>query len=105
MNYISEHAEQRFKERYDFSIPENFIDYCLVNGIKQEYYNKTGKKVENKNRGIYRVVYNNKIVEYVLSKHRNGDNVICTFNTPPNSLTSPCYSYCLSSGKNGKNNE
>ena len=93
MNYISEHAKQRFKERYNFELPENFIDFCLTNGIKQYSINKKGHIVNNINRSIYRVIYNDKIIEYVLSKQRNGDNVICTFNTPPLNIDDICYSY------------
>lgn len=93
MNYISEHAKQRFKERYNFEMPENFIDYCLTNGIRQYSINKKGYIVNNKNKSIYRVIYDNKIIEYVLSIQRNGDNVICTFNTPPLNIDDICYSY------------
>ena len=93
MNYISEHAKKRFKERYDFDIPEKFVDYCLNNGIKQKAINRKGHVVNNENKGIYRVVFANKIIEYVLCKQKNGDNVIATFNNPPAHMYDVCYSY------------
>lgn len=91
MNYISEHARERFNERYNVDLPP--IEYLLNNGTKQVVINRKGHIVNNKNRGIYRCVYNNQILEYVLSKQRNGDNVICTFNTPPLSMDAKCLSY------------
>lgn len=91
MNYISEHARKRFSERYNVDLPP--IEYLLNNRTKQVVINRKGHIANNKNRGIYRCVYNNQILEYVLSKQRNGDNVICTFNTPPLSMDAKCLSY------------
>lgn len=93
MNYISEHAKKRFKERYDFELPNNFVDYLIVNGIKQNVINKNGQVMNNKNRGIYRAIFGNHLIEYVLTNQRNGDNVISTFNTPPKTMNDTCYSY------------
>lgn len=91
MNYISEHAIKRFKERYNMELPH--VNYFVVNGHKQIAYNKNGKVINNENRGIYRTVLNGQVVEYVMSFHKNGDIVICTFNVPPENLEDPCYSY------------
>lgn len=88
---ISEHALQRFKERYDIELDDDFYDIALK-GIKQTSINKKGHVVNNSNRGIYRCIYKNVIVEYVLSKQKNGI-VICTFNTPPKTISDICYSY------------
>lgn len=96
MNYISEHAKNRFKERYNIDLPT--IDYLLINGIKQQSINRKGHIVNNKNRGIYRTTYNNQIIEYVLSKQKNDDIVICTFNTPPKNMNDKCLSYKESEG-------
>ena len=91
MNYISTHAKRRFKERYNINIPS--IEYLMEVGIKQDAINKNGKIVNNKNRGIYRTVYDNKIIEYVMSIHKNGDICVCTFNEPPKNLSDVCYTY------------
>ena len=91
MNYVSEHAKQRFKERYTIDLPP--VEYLLNNGIRQISINRKGHIVNNPNKSIYRCIYNNSIIEYVLSKQRNGDKVICTFNTPPLNIDDICYSY------------
>lgn len=91
--YISQHAFERGKERYNFEFDNSFIDYALKNGIKQEAINRKGHIVKNENRGIYRCVYKDMIVEYVLSFHNNGDICICTFNKPPKNMDDICYSY------------
>jgi len=91
MKCISEHAIKRFKERYNCEMPD--VDYLIQNGIKQQSINRKGHIVDNKGKGIYRTIYQNQIIEYVLSKHRNGDYVICTFNTPPKNINDICFSY------------
>lgn len=92
MNIISEHAKQRFKERYGFDIPTNFIDFLINKGIKQKPITKNGEIYNNPNRGIYRVIYNNQIIEYVMTNQRNGNIVVSTFNTPPKNIDDICYS-------------
>lgn len=96
MKYISEHARNRFKERYTIDLPP--VEYLLNNGIRQISINRKGHIVNNPNKSIYRCIYNNSIIEYVLSKQRNGDNVVCTFNTPPLSMDAKCLSYKESEG-------
>ena len=91
MDYITEHAKKRFNERYNVDLPP--IEYLLNNGIRQNVIDKKGCIVNNANRGIYRCIYNNQIFEYVLSKHKNGDRAICTFNCPPKKLDEICFSY------------
>ena len=50
MNYISNHAKERFKERYNCELPS--LDYLILNGIKQTSINRKGHVVNNTNRGI-----------------------------------------------------
>lgn len=89
---ISTHAKERFKERYpNLELPT--VDFLINNGIKQVSINKKGHIVNNVNRGIYRAIYKNTIIEFVLSKHKNENMVICTFNSPPKNITDICYSY------------
>lgn len=92
-NYISSHAKMQAQLRYGKQFPDDFIDFVLQNGIRQTVINRKGHLVKNKNRGIYRCVYEGQIVECVISKHRNGDIVLVTFNTPPDSIDEVCYSY------------
>lgn len=97
---ISEHAKERFKERYpNLDIPN--VDFFIEVPIKQNAINRKGHIVKNENRGIYRKLYKNVIIEYVMSKHNKGDIVICTFNKPPKNITDICYSY----GQEGQTND
>ena len=89
---ISTHAKERFKERYPgLELPT--VDVLLENAIKQTSINRKGHIVKNENRGIYRKEYKNTIIEYVMSEHKSGEFVICTFNNPPQNITDICYSF------------
>lgn len=89
---VSEHAKERFKQRYpDIELPN--IDCLVKNGVKQNAINRKGHIVKNENKGIYRAVYNDTIIEFVKAKQKNGKEVICTFNNPPENIEEVCYSY------------
>lgn len=63
MNYLS---KQSIKYLKDFKIPDNFADYLIVNGIKQE---------DN----TYKALYGNNSIKYKILK-RKEDNIISTLN-------------------------
>ena len=90
---VSEHAKERFKQRYpNIEFPN--IDYLVKKGVKQNAINRKGHIVKNENKGIYRAVYNNTIIEFVKVKRRNdGKEIICTFNCPPKNFDEVCFSY------------
>lgn len=90
-NYISSHALERFKQRYQGEMPS--IEYLLETGIKQVAYNLKGHIVVNPNKGIYRCTYEGQIIEYVVAKQQSGTKVVCTFNNPPKTMNDKCYSY------------
>ena len=89
---VSEHAKERFKQRYsDIELPN--IDYLVKNGVKQNAINRKGHIVKNENKGIYRTVYNDIVIEFVKAKRKDGKEIICTFNCPPKSFDEVCFSY------------
>ena len=89
---VSEHAKERFKQRYsDIELPN--INYLVKNGVKQNAINRKGHIVKNENKGIYRTVYNNIVIEFVKAKRKDGKEIICTFNCPPKSFDEVCFSY------------
>ena len=89
---VSEHAKERFKQRYsDIELPD--VDYLVKNGVKQNAINRKGHIVKNENKGIYRTVYNDTIIEFVKAKRKDGKEIIYTFNCPPKSFDEVCYSY------------
>lgn len=89
---ISQHAKDRFKERYDFELEDDFLNY-VDKAIKQTSINRKGHIVKNDNRCIYRVIYKNRIVEFVKATYKDGSYSICTFNNPPENINDVCYSY------------
>ena len=89
---ISTHAKERFKERYpNLELPT--VEFLTENAIKQTSINRKGHIVKNENKCIYRKQYKNTIIEYVMSVHKSGEVVICTFNSAPQNITDICYSY------------
>jgi len=89
---VSAHAKQRFEERYNIPWDDNFLNY-VDKAIKQTSINRKGHIVKNDNRCIYRVIYKNKIVEFVKATYKDGSYSICTFNSPPENINDICYSY------------
>ena len=81
---ICQHALERFKERYpNISLDEDFYEIAL-----------NGHIVKSPNKGIYRCIYKNNIIEYVLAYQKdNKFPIICTFNCPPKNIDDICYSY------------
>ena len=92
---ISLHALERFKERYpNIYLDEDFYNIAITKGIKQTAINRKGHIVKNEGKGIYRCIYKDIIIEYVLSYPKNNNPpVICTFNCPPKNMDDVCYSY------------
>lgn len=91
---VSVHAKERFVNRYpNLKLSDNFVDYIINNSLEQTAINRKGHLVRNKNRGIFRSIYNGQNIEFVLSKQKNGKYVIVTFNTPPRNIYDVCWSY------------
>lgn len=90
-DYISEHAKERFKQRYNIEMPS--IEYLFKHGIKQVAYNRKGHIIKTPNKGIYRCTYKERVLEYVVVEQSLGSKVVCTFNSPPENIDDKCFSY------------